>query len=277
MKKVKKILAVLLVGLIMCFILTLVSHAGDLEPSAAPAPTMKTMDEVEPRIPIPAASSRDPASTFVIAMPGSYYLAGDRYCTGTGIEVMADNVTIDLMGYGLSGPGSGTNYGIHMDARKNVEIRNGTVRYFQYGIYEEDMYSGKNHRAIDVRAVFNTQMGIVLTGVGNMIKDCTANDNGYMATSEVYGILGGAGSSINGNIANNNGTSATSNVFGIYTLAGSSVIGNTAYFNGDSATGSVYGIAMVGNNFVDRNTATNNNGTNMNSPSGCTFGINHAP
>jgi hypothetical protein len=43
------------------------------------------------------------------------------------------------------------------------------------------------------------------------------------------------------------------------------------------AAGTVYGIYLAGSNLVDQNTAYGNTGTNMNTPSSCTFGVNHAP
>jgi hypothetical protein len=43
-----------------------------------------------------------------------------------GIVVEADNVTIDLMGFTLTG--SGGEVGISIDARRNVTVRNGTIR-----------------------------------------------------------------------------------------------------------------------------------------------------
>ena len=69
------------IGAIALHLIT--ADAGDLEPTAPPGPTMKTLDEVEARIPIPGSSS--PTGTFVIISSGSYYLTGDRYANGGGI------------------------------------------------------------------------------------------------------------------------------------------------------------------------------------------------
>lgn len=80
-------------------------HAqGPLTPPGAPAPTMKTLDQVEARKPIPA-SPVTPISGphFTITEPGSYYFTGNVTVTdGPGIVINADNVTLDLNGYTLA-------------------------------------------------------------------------------------------------------------------------------------------------------------------------------
>ena len=76
---------------------------------------------------------------YTISAPGSYYLGGNLTYAGDshGITVNADNVTLDLMGFTLAYTGTGTTYsGIYMQGRKNVEIRNGTVRGWVEGVQE---------------------------------------------------------------------------------------------------------------------------------------------
>ena len=97
----RTIATLITVSMVCTVVVSFNAVAGDLEPDTAPAPTMKTLDEVEPRIPI--LRSVSPADTVTITQSGSYYLIGDRYCSYTGIRVDTDNVTIDLMGYSLIG------------------------------------------------------------------------------------------------------------------------------------------------------------------------------
>jgi hypothetical protein len=218
---------------------------------------MKTLDEVEPRIPIPGSATA--TGTFVIDNPGSYYLAGDRNASGTGIEVNADNVTIDLMGYQLIGPGSGTNYGINTNGFDNVEIRNGTVRDFQIGIYEINS-TARSHRVINVRAILNSQQGIYLKGGGHLVKDCTASENGASAEGYVYGIYVETSCTVTDCTVLDNGAGALSRVYGIYADDGSEVRGNTASHNGNYASSYVYGIYADASCTVTANMA-NHNGT----------------
>ena len=234
MKKQNK--TILALGIITAFLtaglfVPVVVGAGDLEPTDPPGPTMKTLDEVEPRIPI----SNLP---FTIDKPGSYYLTGDLTAGGTGITVTADNVTIDLMGYTISGGGSYN--GIYMDGRSNVEIRNGTIQGFVNNGITESSNSGEGHRVIHVRVISNGYYGIHLYSRGNLIKDCTAVRNGG------YGIRVYTGSTVTNNTAYGNGS------HGIYARTGGTVTNNTAYGNGS------HGIYTEGYSTVTNNTVYHN-------------------
>lgn len=100
---------------------TNVVRAGSLEPLAPPAPTMKPLDVVEPRIPI---SSPD----FIIDQPGAYYLTRDLngfYGTLTVDVGFGAAVTIDLNGFTINGAGFGNGLFVGSDAV--VTIRNGAI------------------------------------------------------------------------------------------------------------------------------------------------------
>jgi hypothetical protein len=227
-----------------------VSMAGSLEPNAPPASTMKTLSQVEPRIAITTLP-------FTISASGSYYLVSDLTASN-GITVDVNNVTIDLCGFSLIGSTNSGN-GIYMNGRNNVEVRNGTIRNFNIGI-NETSGSGRSHRVIGVRAVFNAGEGIQLTGRDHTVQSCTASNNGTLSSGgSVYGIYAGTRSTVTGNTANNNGTSTSATVYGILASDGSTIIGNISSNNGASATAStVYGIKTGDGCTVSGNTAFEN-------------------
>ena len=136
------------------------THAGDLNPPPGPVmPTMKTLDEIfnetaaalgeattakdaaiaaqDPRTPIDATNTPgDADSLFRIALPGSYYLTGN--VTGVagkhGIEIAANGVTLDLMGFDLVGvPGSLAGVRETVDATDTAVV-NSSVRNWAIGV-----------------------------------------------------------------------------------------------------------------------------------------------
>lgn len=108
--------------------LTLPAFAqGPLVPAAGPAPSMKSLAQVEPRTPI------SPTAGFPLTLnqPGSYYLTGNINVSGGNVIVIAaDDITLDLNGFAISSTApfaSGSAITL-AGGRSRVAISNGLVR-----------------------------------------------------------------------------------------------------------------------------------------------------
>ncbi len=123
------------------------------------------------------ACTRIATLPYTINNPGYYYLAGNlSYFDGQGIIVNCDDVTIDLMGFCMSGTNQGPAGGwsaVLIQGRKNVEVRNGSMFGWRVGV-EDSGRQGSGNRAIDVR-MRNGCWGAYM-GVNAMIMNCTATD-----------------------------------------------------------------------------------------------------
>ena len=135
---------------------------------------------------------------FSINLSGSYYFTDNLTYTGssgTAITVTADHVTIDMMGFTLTGPGkdSSLSFGINLQGGiTNVTITNGTIREFsEYGIVDIDMPlgRGRDHRLIDLRVINNGLSGIWLSGGNHQIRGCTVQNNGSSGIHSGEGSL----------------------------------------------------------------------------------------
>ncbi len=157
-----------------------VAIAGDLNPpSGAPSPTMKTLAQVEPRIPLSQATTPGDADSMLrITQPGSYYLTGDLIVTGdrSGIEIASHNVTIDLNGFTIIGTNlhnrSGITAGIIQ--LRNIHVRNGAVRDFLKAgveLHDNDDFERPRLGRIENIRAYNCGVGV---GGGSqyLITDC---------------------------------------------------------------------------------------------------------
>ena len=168
---------------------------GPLAPAGMPAPSMKTLAQVEPRTPITNAP-------FTITQPGAYYLAANLATTGHGVIVRADRVDLDLMGFAIAGDRGTGDYGVWLDGASNaplrdIAVRNGILDHFDTGVRAE---YAVNCRMENLLISSNRISGIHLYAqggscLGNAIAGCSFSDTGD------YGIYlnGGAAGQCNGN------------------------------------------------------------------------------
>jgi parallel beta-helix repeat protein len=256
---------------------------GPLAPPGAPGPTMKTLEQVEPRTPISAAG-------YVITRSGSYYLTTNltAWVVGqNGITVNADDVTIDLNGFTLIGSGATSGHGIFQaNNHRNLRVHNGKVVQWggvgkggltAYGennqfdhIQAATNYLGidasNNSRISDCSAYSNSTHGIRF-GFGSTISDCSAYQNSgvgiYIGTGATISDCSAYNNSSVGIWASNDSTisdcSARYNSNGgILSGSNSKITGNTCDGNG-YLSGNGVGIHVTGSgNRIESNSLTGN-------------------
>lgn len=240
--KTKLVVSLLALGSTLTFLAFCM--AGDSDPGTLPARGILADAQPITSLPYPINES------------GSYIL--DETLTHTNrytnaIEVNADNVTIDLAGYSIIGPSStsGTSNGIHMNGRKNVEIRNGTItRFGKNGIYEENGDVAVGHRVISVRIISNGGSGINLNGANHTVKDCTVSLNGLAEGDWWAGISCGYACSVTGNTVFENGAGNVVHMFGVDGIAtgsGCTITDNTVALNETVGIFPYHGCTITGN------------------------------
>ena len=219
-------------SLIVLLLVTIISGSqlmaqGILAPPGAPAPSMKSLDQLEPSIPISDATTPgDDDSRFKITTSGSYYLTGNLGGSADkhGIEIAASDVTLDLMGFELQGkfivlPGSGPSLsGVYVQApASNLCVRNGTIKDWsrtgvvgaaENSVFESlrlannggnGIYTGNGSIVRECVAIGNGNNGIIVTD-GCIVETCTARGNGGESLAAA-GITVTGGSVVRGCVA----------------------------------------------------------------------------
>jgi len=234
------------------------TFGGSLTPPAGPvAGTMKPLSDIEPRTPISSLP-------YTIGQSGSYYLTGDL--TGVagqhGITISANNVTLDLSGFGLIGV-AGSLDGLHNQgpggtAFNRIVVRNGTIRNWGgSGLMLYPTIEGDQNQFENLRIAFNGGYGLI-SRTNAIVRGCTAANNGqdgfWLQQGSVITESIGAGNTGNG-IVLSNGASAlncsangnTANGIVASGCCGGNLVRNcTGYQNGQSGI-----VAQLGSTVTD--------------------------
>ena len=190
--------------------------------------------------------------------------------SGNAITINTNNVVLDLNGFKIGGLSAGAGTlanGIYANQRKNVTIRNGTVRGFYEGIYLADSppYTiSQGHLIKDIRADMNTFVGIEVRGRGNIVRNNqVVNTGGSTLSYSATGILVyGPGARVLNNDVIETKEQSTGYAYGIalYDASGAAVE-NNRIGNSSLGTGTSFGILIQSSADV---LVSNNRVTTMN-------------
>jgi hypothetical protein len=252
--------------------LWLVALAGALLLSAAPVPTNADFYVIAGG---GRAGTQISSVPYTISLPGLYCLAGNLSytpTTGPAITVNASDVTLDLMGFCLTGPGKAfaNNHGINIqNGASNVEIRNGSINNFgSYGIVAGNC-TGIRVLGIRVREVgFNAIH--LQSGTDHVVAGCSVINAG------AYGILVSSGGIIKGNHvtgSSGEGINAYSSTIAdnlVQSNTGSGIFAHRCTITGNTA----WNNTNVGINAGDYSTIANNTTDGLTYGAHCNLGVN---
>lgn len=154
-------------------------------------------------------------STIVISEPGHYFLDRDiSSISGTAIRITSSDVTVDLNGRSVQGPGGKVGQGIEITGVSGVRVMNGSIANFAFGVVV-DSSTNVLLKGLSIRA-----QGLAVTApppeVGIMIVQ---SRNVVVQNNQLYnvglGIFVRGGMSWGNRISGNTITSGMNGIFGL--------------------------------------------------------------
>lgn len=196
----------------------------------------------------------------VITRPGVYVLQTNiTVSSGVAIEIRASDVVLDLNGFSITGPATASTraIGIYAFNQDRIQIRNGTIRGFLYGIllssdqdsvirYRSGFRHG-GHIVENLRLLDNQFRAVRVEGRGNVIRNnLIIETGGTTVYPNSYGLAieaTGPGALLEGNVVYNSfGMSDTGEGVGISvsTLGGGAVVSKNIVANSGLAPSASY-------------------------------------
>ena len=190
---------------------------------------------------VPAAAQGGPCTRHILTLPANITAPG-HYClarnlstaAGVAVSIQADDVTLDLRDFTISStaPPTEITNGVFADSRRNVTVRNGTLRGFYGGVLlAGSLIAGRasNNVVEDLRVQDSGFFGIQMDGFHSLVRRCTVTDTGG---SPLTGTTGG-------------------NAFGILLFKGATqALDNSVLNFYPDGGGTAYGIRVGGGNFL---------------------------
>jgi hypothetical protein len=249
---------------------------GPLSPAGPPDPTLKTLQQVEPRVDVSTLPG-DAAALHIISRSGSYYLSKNLTLgkTNDAIRIVAPNVTLDLNGFSIAGPffpkSTGTGVDTGATSLQAVRIRNGAIKGIGMGI---DLSNVSQASIDNIRVTGCTEAAFKL-GHGCSVANCVAAENGagfsaslknrciFLNCSALANTSSGINTGGDGSIVNcvaiDNGQD------GIHTRGGCSIVECVANANANA------GITVLHGNTIRGCTVDANTGHGIRAYDGCTI------
>ena len=267
---------ILLIVVSTCFILDSALGQGALTPPGAPAPTMRTLDQLDAKL-----EKRTPISAvpFTISQPGSYYLTTNvTTAFSNAIVITASGVTLDLGGWTIASTvPNAANGGVAIllaNKLSDITIVNGHIRSgvtnngsgaffgsgFSSGIYAAGI-NPVNARVSGVSVSGCLNQGIYLgSGDTTQVESCTVRtigDSGISATTVKNSVAADCGQTGIAGVTVSDSQGAG--------ISGSGISATTAQNCNSSSSGGGYGLFCT--------TAQNCNATSNSSYGIYAFGL----
>jgi hypothetical protein len=182
-----------------------------------------------------------------LSRPGRYKLSGNLQApSGTdGIEITANDVTIDLNGFTISHSPQSLGYGVHAQNVTRIRVSDGTI--FGFGtagiggsdlIVVENMRLLANGTAISVNQQARIRNNtIAQNGTGISCGQCVVEQNIVTGNSASGAVLVGGSSMLLGNVLVGNGAWGMTSLFEASGYGENILIGNNG--GGEQVTGTV--------------------------------------
>jgi parallel beta-helix repeat protein len=150
---------------VLALIAAVACQAAQTPGPVSSSPTASSVAANASASPAPSPTQSFPAreGTCAMRVTESFTLANDLTCPGDGMVIVSDNITVDLGGHTLTGPGMGPqtwplpqldSVGVRVGGHTGVTVRNGKTTAFSTGIYFIDMVASSIESVTTLRNRF---------------------------------------------------------------------------------------------------------------------------